>query len=190
MADDRIIHVLSTKQFSTALSSSPIVVTEFFGVDFISEKLAPVYEKIARQHAQPKEITFTRIQVDSQRDIANSYGVTTTPTYMIFKNARRIGTLVDPSAEKLEDFLKNVAEELKTMDPTEAGHPVLDSPWYGAELPRGYIDVTDQVDFLGLELLNWDSSHGNARKLIKKDKPLGKTCLDIQLGHYDDADSL
>ena len=44
----------------------------------------------------------------------------------------------------------------------------------GAELPRGYGDVTTQVDFLSLELLNWDSEHGNARTLISSDKPKGE----------------
>ncbi|KIW17773.1 hypothetical protein PV08_04968 [Exophiala spinifera] len=171
MADDRIIYMVSTRQFSTALSSSPVVVAEFFDKNSISERIAPTYERIARRHSQPKKITFARIQVDHQSDIANSYGVTTTPTYMIFKNARRVGTLVDPRAEELEEFLKDVTDEFRTMETTEAGHSASDSPWYGAELPRGYVDVTDQVDFLGLELLNWDSSHGNARKLISKDKP-------------------
>ncbi|KIW37171.1 uncharacterized protein PV06_10790 [Exophiala oligosperma] len=92
---------------------------------------------------------------------------------MIFKNARRIATIVDPNPEKLEEFLNGLKEESENMDTTEAGNPKVDEPWHGAELPRGYVDVTDQVNFLGLELLNWDSSHGNARKLISKDKPLG-----------------
>jgi hypothetical protein len=48
--------------------------------------------------------------------------------------------------------------------------------WLGAGLPRGYSDVTDQVDVRGLDLLNADSEFGGVRTLFETTAPssLGK----------------
>ena len=38
-------------------------------------------------------------------------------------------------------------------------------------MPKGYTDVTDQVDVRGLDLLNSNSDYGNARTLFESSKP-------------------
>ena len=43
--------------------------------------------------------------------------------------------------------------------------------WTAASLPKGYSDVTDQVDIRGLDLLNAASECGNARTLFDNSKP-------------------
>lgn len=43
--------------------------------------------------------------------------------------------------------------------------------WVGNELPRGYKDITDQVDIKGIEIRNNDSDFGNARTLIDLSQP-------------------
>lgn len=43
--------------------------------------------------------------------------------------------------------------------------------WPKAALPKGYSDVTDQVDLKGLELLNSDSKFGGVRTLVVAEKP-------------------
>lgn len=45
------------------------------------------------------------------------------------------------------------------------------APWTAANLPKGYSDVTDQVDIRGLDLLNSASECGNARTLFNDSKP-------------------
>lgn len=45
------------------------------------------------------------------------------------------------------------------------------SKWMAAGLPKGYTDVTDQVDVRGLDLLNSDSECGTARSLFDTTKP-------------------
>jgi hypothetical protein len=45
------------------------------------------------------------------------------------------------------------------------------STWRAAELPRGFNDVTDQLDVKGLEIRNNDSDFGNARTLFDPSKP-------------------
>lgn len=43
--------------------------------------------------------------------------------------------------------------------------------WRGAALPRGYTDVTDQVEIPRTELLNYDDDFGSVRVLIDTSKP-------------------
>ncbi|KAI4209432.1 MAG: hypothetical protein LQ351_007618 [Letrouitia transgressa] len=43
--------------------------------------------------------------------------------------------------------------------------------WLGTNLPKSYKDITDQVDIKGLDLLNSDDNHGNARTLFDTSKP-------------------
>lgn len=38
--------------------------------------IAPVYEQLARQLSRPNRITFTKINVDHQQELAKVYGVT------------------------------------------------------------------------------------------------------------------
>ena len=45
------------------------------------------------------------------------------------------------------------------------------STWLAASLPKGYGNVTDQVDVRGLDLLNSDSHCGDARTLFNSSKP-------------------
>lgn len=51
--------------------------------------------------------------------------------------------------------------------------------WKGAEIPRGYGDVTDQVELRGCELLNADDNAGPVKVLFESSKPsalgLGKS---------------
>jgi PITH domain len=43
--------------------------------------------------------------------------------------------------------------------------------WQGSSLPRGYTNITDQIDMQGVDLLNADSSFGAARSLFSDEKP-------------------
>ncbi len=42
--------------------------------------------------------------------------------------------------------------------------------WKGADLPRGYVDISDTIDLRGLELLNADTDF-SVRTLFNKEKP-------------------
>lgn len=43
--------------------------------------------------------------------------------------------------------------------------------WRGAALPRGYTDVTDQIEIPRTELLNFDEEYGSVRVLLDTAKP-------------------
>ncbi len=171
----KTIHIESTSQFSALLSSSAIVVADFYA-DWCGpcRQIAPIYEQLSAQLSRPNKITFAKINTDEQVDLARSYGVKAMPTFMIFKNARRVEFIEGADPRRLSTVVKQLATEANKLESNEGGESSSGGSWLGAELPRGYEDVTSQIDVLGMELLNWDSSHGNARTLIRSEKPKGE----------------
>lgn len=174
----KTVHIESTAQFSALLSSSAIVVADFYA-DWCGpcRQIAPIYEQLSAQLSRPNKITFAKINTDQQVDLARSYGVKAMPTFMIFKNARQVEFIEGADPRRLSEVVKQLANEANKMETEELGGSSSGGSWLGADLPRGYVDVTDQIDFLGLELMNWDSAHGNARTLISADKPKGEFYL-------------
>jgi hypothetical protein len=66
--------------------------------------------------------------------------------------------------------LKKMADRVKNI--SEGGSAsATGSGWLGATLPRGFADITDQVDSKGLDLLNADSEFGGAKTLFESSKP-------------------
>lgn len=55
--------------------------------------IAPTFESLATKFSKPKRITFAKINVDNQKDIASQYGVRAMPTFMVFKNGSAIDTI-------------------------------------------------------------------------------------------------
>lgn len=88
---------------------------------------------------------------------------------MVFKGGQVISTVKGADPRKLSDVIRKLAAEADNDGSVEASSA--SSGWLGASLPRGYDDVTDQVDVRGIDLLNSDSSFGNARTLFDGGKP-------------------
>lgn len=49
------------------------------------------------------------------------------------------------------------------------------SSWPIADIPRGFNDVTEEVDLKGLDLLNADNDYGSVQVLFDNQKPSGLT---------------
>ena len=135
-------------------------------------------------------MTFTKINVDKQTELARAYGVTAMPTFMIFKNARNVQTIQGADRQKLSEAVKKLASG---ADDAGAGGFGEDSMgggmWLGAAPPRGYKDVTDEVDIKGLELLNYDAAFGSGQTLFNGQTP---SALDTGKGkgkHMPDLDA-
>ena len=91
---------------------------------------------------------------------------------MVFKNKQAVSTIQGANPQKLSEAVKKLAAEADSDESGGFGEASgSGSGWVGASLPRGYGDVTDQVDVKGLDLLNSDSDHGNARTLFNTAKP-------------------
>ncbi|KAG9600069.1 DUF1000-domain-containing protein, partial [Aureobasidium melanogenum] len=167
----KIVHIESPQQFSSLLSSSRIVVTDFYA-DWCGpcKAIAPFYEQLANSLSRPNHITFTKVNTDNQKDIAQTYNITAMPTFMVFKNGRETQRIRGADPKALDAAVKSLASEAESSS-ADASSSSSSGTWIGASLPRGYSDITDSVDLLNLDFLNVDSEAGNARTVFNTAQP-------------------
>ncbi|KAE8352913.1 PITH domain-containing protein [Aspergillus coremiiformis] len=167
------VHITSKEQFSSLLTKSRFVVADFYA-DWCGPctAIAPAYEQLASQLSRPNRITFTKINVDQQQDIAKAYGVTAMPTFIIFERGRPTSTVRGADPKKLSDAVRKLASEASKPDDADgSGEGSSGAVWIGAAAPKPYADITDQYEPKGLELLNRDSEFGTAKTLFDPSKP-------------------
>ena len=96
---------------------------------------------------------------------------TSLPTFVIFKEGKVVEK-VGPEPRKLQDIVNKLAAEADGASGSSGfGGSSNGDSWRTAELPKGYDDVSDQLDVKGLDLLNADSDFGGVRGLFESSKP-------------------
>ncbi|KAI9371003.1 putative thioredoxin [Aspergillus egyptiacus] len=167
------VNITSKEQFNNLLSSSTFVVADFHAKWCgPCHAIAPVYEQLAAQLSRPNRITFTKIDVDEQQDIAKAYGITAMPTFMVFERGRPTNTIRGADPNKLSQVIRKLATEASKSETSDGqGEASGGAVWIGTAAPKGYSDITEEYDVRGLELLNRDSEFGVARTLFEPSKP-------------------
>ncbi|KAL5362059.1 PITH domain-containing protein [Aspergillus floccosus] len=170
----KTVHITSKEQFSSLLTSSTFVVADYWCGP--CKAIAPVYEQLSEQLSRKNAITFTKINVDTQKDLAAAHGITAMPTFMVFQRGRVISTVRGANPQQLSEAVRKLAAEASKAD--SAGESSSGSAtgasgayWVGAATPKNYSDITDQYDPKGLELLNRASECGTAKTLFEGAKP-------------------
>jgi thioredoxin 1 len=72
------------------LTLNPLVHAEWCGP---CKQIAPTFEALSTKFSKPNRITFVKVNVDNQKDIAQQYGVRAMPTFKILKNGSVIDTI-------------------------------------------------------------------------------------------------
>ena len=110
------------------------------------------------------------------------------PTFLIFKNTKEVTRIQGANTRALSTAIQDLATEAGSASssssssstsaivPTGFGAAPSSSSsgptyWLGAQPPKGYKDITSEVDVRGLDLLNADSAHGSARILFDASPP-------------------
>ncbi|KAF1984571.1 putative thioredoxin [Aulographum hederae CBS 113979] len=169
------IHINSPEQFTSLLSSTKIVVVDFFA-EWCGpcKQIAPVYEQLAMQLSKPKEMVFTKVDTDKQPQISQSYNITAMPTFMVFKNGKEVSRIRGANPKALSDAVKKLAVESESGGSSSGGFGESSSAaggWIGMGLPKAYTNCTEHVDIKGLDLLNADSDFGGVRTLFEPSAP-------------------
>jgi thioredoxin 1 len=96
---------LSSKNFDKVLKSSKKLVVDFWAPSCVPcLRMNPVVEKLADRHAS---ITFAKINVEDNQEIANRFHVSSIPAYVMFNDsspaASKIGATSEADLERWID---------------------------------------------------------------------------------------
>lgn len=85
------VHVSSSAEFQSLLSSTMYVVTDFYA-DWCGpcKQIAPHYEQFAKSLSVPGYLAFAKVNVDNVQPVARQYGITAMPTFMFFKSGKQV----------------------------------------------------------------------------------------------------
>lgn len=91
MSGGPVQHVSSPQAFADLLANNTYVVADFYA-DWCGpcRAIAPVYERLATQHAVPGFLAFAKVNVDHVQPVAAQYGVAAMPTFMFFKSGKQV----------------------------------------------------------------------------------------------------
>ncbi|KAK0755493.1 hypothetical protein N5P37_011895 [Trichoderma harzianum] len=169
---DSLVHVTSKAQFDDLLSSSRIVVADFYA-DWCApcKQIAPLYASLAEQISRPNLLTFVKIDNDANQDLAKEYGITALPTFLLFRSGQVIHKVQGANPTELRAVIEKLASELESLAEGSGSGSGTGGIWKGAEIPRGYSDITDQVELRGCELLNADDDAGPVKVLFESSQP-------------------
>ena len=92
----------------------------------------------------------------------------------MFKNTEIVESIKGADPQKLQTVVKKLSAEADSNGANGFGETSSSgsASWTAATLPKGYSDVTDQVDVRGLDLLNSAGECGTARTLFDNSKPI------------------
>ncbi|OTB05912.1 hypothetical protein M426DRAFT_319297 [Hypoxylon sp. CI-4A] len=168
------IEIQSPEQFSELLKNSRIVVADFYATWCgPCKQIAPFFEQLSRSLSRPKVATFVKVntEADGAKAVAAEYAVTHLPTFIIFRDGSVVDKVKGANPQQLQAVVEKLSDDIENAAQGPGSSSGGGIAWRGADLPRGYTDVSDTIDVRGLELLNADASYFSVRNLFNKNKP-------------------
>ncbi|KAI1110809.1 thioredoxin [Nemania sp. NC0429] len=168
------LEIESTEQFSLVLKESRLVVADFYANwSAPCKQIAPWYEKLSLSISKPNVVTFVKVNTETQRHLAAEFAVTALPTFILFRDGSIVDKVKGADPQDLRSLVEKLTKDIESAGGGGEGSSGSGSgglAWRGADLPRGYTDISDVVNVRGLELLNADTDF-SVRTLFNKSKP-------------------
>ncbi|KAK4167060.1 PITH domain-containing protein [Cladorrhinum sp. PSN259] len=170
----KTVNISSVAQFDGLLKSSKLVVTDFYA-DWCApcKQVAPVFEQLSQALSRDNIVTFVKVDTENQKEIAQAYNITALPTFIVFRNGKVADKLTGANPLKLQAVVKKLTDEVASLQNNGGEGSSGDSGdnWRGVALPRGYSDITSQIEVQRTELLNVDDQTGGVRVLFETSRP-------------------
>lgn len=90
-----MVKQVNTKEFNELIAQDKVVFADFFATWCGPCKmLAPMIEAISEKPEYADRVEFVKIDVDEEEDLAESFGIMSIPTLMVFKGGEVVKTQV------------------------------------------------------------------------------------------------
>ncbi|KAK3724762.1 hypothetical protein LTR37_000810 [Vermiconidia calcicola] len=90
----KVISITSNQHFKSTVTSSTYTVVDFYA-DWCGpcKQISPIFEQLAGAESKPGKIVFCKVNVDNQKDVAQTYGISAMPTFLVLRGTSVIETI-------------------------------------------------------------------------------------------------
>ncbi|RUS18193.1 thioredoxine 2 [Endogone sp. FLAS-F59071] len=98
-------HPADVAEFNELINGDKLVVVDFHATWCGPCKIiSPKFEEFSNKYT---DALFAKVDVDEVADVAEEVSVRAMPTFMFFKNGKKVHEIVGPNAAKLEAAIKS-----------------------------------------------------------------------------------
>jgi thioredoxin 1 len=106
--------ISATLHFRTLLNAHTYLIADFYATWCPPcKQIAPIYAQLSTAHSTPGKFAFVKINVDEQRELAAQYGVTAMPTFLVFKDGKKVDEVRGADVRRLKSVVEGVGVEVK-----------------------------------------------------------------------------
>jgi thioredoxin 1 len=110
--------------FRTLLNTHTYLIADFYATWCPPcKQIAPIYNQLSTTHSSLGKFAFVKVNVDEQREIAGQYGVTAMPTFMLFKDGKKVDEVRGADVRALKAAVEKVAGEARAQTKATAPKP-------------------------------------------------------------------
>ncbi|KAH7139093.1 thioredoxin [Dendryphion nanum] len=114
-------NISSQLHFRTLVGSNKYLIADFYANWCPPCKaIAPVYEQLSKANTVPGKLSFAKINVDEQPEVAAPYEIRSIPTFIVFKDGKPIETIQGANTPSLKKAIEKVNAEIKAANEKEA----------------------------------------------------------------------